>query len=201
MKKSLIALIAFTAWFAVVFQYFILLQNGKGSSLEITIRFFSFFTILTNLLVAITFTLLLLGNKGFFARITTLTAVSVYILVVGLVYNTILRFTWAPQGWQKLVDELLHTAVPLLVQVYWLVYVTKGTLHWKKTFWWLLYPACYCIYILIRGSMVHEYPYPFIDVNVLGAGKVALNCIILCVVFFGLFLLYVGLDKWLSKNK
>lgn len=68
----------------------------NASVVETIIRFFSFFTILTNLLVALCFTFLLTKSssalRSFFYRKSTLTAVTVYILIVGLVYNLILRF-------------------------------------------------------------------------------------------------------------
>lgn len=199
--KALALFIALTAWFAVIMQYVLVIRAGNGTFLEINIRFFSFFTILTNTLVAITFTLLLVGKQNFLTRIPGLTATGMYILVVGLVYNIILRFAWAPQGLQKLIDELLHSVVPLLVQFYWFVFVGKGTLNWKNSFAWLIYPAVYCVWIMVRGSFIHEYPYPFVDVNALGAGKVTLNCFCLCGVFFGLSLLYIGIDKWRGKRK
>jgi hypothetical protein len=201
MKKILTVLIALIAWFAVILQYLLILQNGKGTWLEITIRFFSFFTILTNLLVAICFTAILSGRGRFFTRPGTITAITVYILVVGAVYNIILRFEWQPRGWQMLVDELLHTIVPLVVQVYWFLFVPRGQTHWKQVFAWLIYPAVYCAFIMVRAAVVHEYPYPFIDVGALGTGKVILNCVVLCAVFFSLFLAYLGIDKFLARKK
>jgi len=46
-----------------------------------------------------------------------ITAITVYITIVGLVYNVILRFLWKPEGLQFIVDELLHTVIPLLLLV------------------------------------------------------------------------------------
>jgi hypothetical protein len=46
------------------------------------------------------------------------------------VYNIILRNLWQPQGSQKIADELLHVAVPLLYVLYWLIFAKKNPLQW-----------------------------------------------------------------------
>ena len=51
----------------------------------------------------------------------------------------------------------------------------------------------------MRGSFTNEYPYPFLDVNVLGASAVALNCVMLCGMFLVLSLLFAGLDKFMGR--
>ena len=37
---------------------------------------------------------------------------------------------------------------------------------------WLAYPGVYLVYVLARGAVSGEYPYPFMDVKVLGYGGV-----------------------------
>jgi len=200
-----LALIAFCGWFALISQLYIILQNGKGTIIEIIIRYFSFFTILTNLVVALCTTILLVKPKAtwgrFFSKPSTLTAITVYITIVGLVYNAILRFLWQPQGLQFITDELLHTIIPVLFIFLWLVYVPKSGLKYKNTFAWLLYPFVYIIYIIIRGEITGEYPYPFIDVTQLGYSKMLANCGGLVIAFLGLSLLLVAVGKFAEKNK
>ena len=41
-------------------------------------------------------------------------------------------------------------------------------LRWKDAVAWLAYPGVYLVYILARGAVSGLYPYPFVDVNVLG---------------------------------
>jgi hypothetical protein len=59
MKNKLTLFFATIAWFAVLAQYYLMIENRVASFSETTIRFFSFFTILSNTLVAIYFTVLL----------------------------------------------------------------------------------------------------------------------------------------------
>lgn len=47
-----------------------------------------------------------------------LTAITAFILIVGLVYQIALRGVWQPTGLQRIVDELLHTIIPLYVCIY-----------------------------------------------------------------------------------
>lgn len=69
-----------------------------------------------------------------------LTAILVYIMTVGLTYNTVLRSLWKPQGLQLLADNLLHSIIPFLYLVFWIFFVKKQSLQWKDVFSWLVYP-------------------------------------------------------------
>jgi hypothetical protein len=200
-----LAILAALGWFALFSQLYIILQNGTGTVAEIIIRYFSFFTILTNLIVALCATVLLLKPKSkrgdFFSKPSTLTAITVYITIVGVVYNAILRFLWQPQGLQFITDELLHTIIPLLFIFLWLLYVPKQKLKYKNAFPWLLYPFVYIVYIIIRGEITGEYPYPFIDVGQLGYSKMLINCGGLVVAFLGLSLFLIAIGKFAGRNK
>ena len=196
-------IIVILGWFALIAQFYLIILNRTVSVVETVIRYFSFFTILTNLLVALCFTFLMLNPKSkpgiFFSRITSLTAITVYILVVGMVYNLILRFLWAPKGLQLIVDELLHTVIPLLCVIFWWIYVRSKALKWKDAYPWLIYPLVYIFIILIRGAASGYYPYPFIDVNTIGYTKVFVNSGILAVCFLGISLLFIAIGR-ISKK-
>lgn len=164
---------------------------------EVTIRFFSFFTILTNILTALFFTTQALGIKQYKAG--TLTAITVYITIVGLVYQVMLRHLWAPTGMQRVVDELLHSVIPVLTILYWYLYEDRHNVSNKQIPAWLLYPFVYCIYILIRGYFSGFYPYPFIDVSALGFSSVLLNALLLFFFFGFVSILFVFAGKRLKS--
>nr|WP_068892651.1 Pr6Pr family membrane protein [Pedobacter panaciterrae] len=193
---------AIGSWFALIAQFYLTTQINIVPIDESVIRYFSYFTVLTNILVALCFTSLLLKRKenGFFTKPATLTATAVYITVVALIYNLILRFTWEPKGLQLIVDELLHAIVPLLFVVYWFLFVPKATLKWKHTFSWLIYPFIYLMFILFRGSVSGFYPYPFVDVLKYGYGTVFVNCFYVMVVFLVLSFLSVWIGGRLKKE-
>jgi hypothetical protein len=204
MKKIITYSLALLAWFAVIAQYWLMMENRIASYGETIIRFFSFFTILTNTLVAIHFTAISLSNNsksnGFFNRPGTLTAVTIYITVVGLVYQVVLRHIWQPTGLQRIVDELLHTIIPLCTIIFWYVYEEKSMIKWSSLPYWLIYPFVYLVYILLRGSTSDFYPYPFINVTELGYQKVFINAAVMVAVFVGVSALFLGVGKRI-KNK
>lgn len=198
MKKHLSLIFASIAWFAVIAQYYLMIENRVTPIIETSIRFFSFFTILTNSLVAIYFTLSILKKK-IIDKPGTLTAVTVYITIVGIVYQIILRPIWKPTGLQMIVNELLHSVIPLLVILFWYLYEEKKSLTYKQLPMWLIYPFVYLLYILVRGSISNFYPYPFVDVANLGFAKVLSNSAILMLVFISIAALFITLGKIFKK--
>src|SRR5881398_3651902 len=131
MRKSLALLFAVIVWFALIVQFILMRQNSTASVLETIVRFFSFFTILTNAIVAIYFTGQVL-NVGRTHRPGILSAVTVYIFMVGIVYQVLLRHIWEPTGLQLIVDELLHTINPLGVMLYWYLYEVKSLVKYSQ---------------------------------------------------------------------
>ncbi|RPA67304.1 hypothetical protein EF405_15615 [Cyclobacteriaceae bacterium YHN15] len=188
MKKNVALIFAIIACFAVIVQFYLMLEGRTNPLGETVTRFFSYFTILTNTLVAFYFLSQAFKSEGdsLWYQPGTLTAITVYIIVVGLVYQIVLRPIWDPQGLARLVDELLHSVNPLLVLGFWWYYEEKSKLQWSQMPYWLLYPFFYLVCILLRGYFSGFYPYPFVNVNELGFQMVALNSLVLFCVFLSL---------------
>ena len=199
MRKALNILVAATGWFAIIAQFILMLENRTTTIPEMVVRFFSFFTILTNILVASYFTNQIITSKGktenLLNKTGTLTAITVYIIVVGLVYQIALRHLWKPTGLQMIVDELLHTIIPTLTIIYWFLYEQKAELKWKMIPKFLLYPLFYLAYILVRGKLSGFYPYPFINVTALGWSQTLINILVLFGVFLVLSSFFIGIGK------
>ena len=183
-QRFSLALIAGMAWFALILQFPLMINNTEASGLPtsmLAVNYFSYFTILSNILVAICCTACLLAPHSaagrFFSKATVQTAIAVYIFIVGLVYNLVLRQIWSPRGWQLVIDNILHVTVPLGFVLYWYFFTPRRQLQWKDLLPWLLFPAAYLTYSLLRGAQVDWYPYPFIHAGQLGYGKVALNAL------------------------
>lgn len=200
MKKNLSLIFACIVWFAVIMQFYLMMENRVSDTTETIIRFFSFFTILTNTLVAVYFSFQALesGNNPKINQAGNLTAITVYILVVGLVYQLILRQIWEPTGMQKLVDESLHSINPILVLIYWFVYEKKERLSWSMIPKLLIYPLVYLVYVLIRGAYSGFYPYPFVNVTELGYPQVSLNAFFVLLLFLGLSVVFVAIGRKLG---
>ena len=76
--KAIQSIGALAGWFAVVTQLYLIISNRTASIPETVMRFFSFYTILTNILVALCFTYSLFASEKdigrFFRRYATVTA-------------------------------------------------------------------------------------------------------------------------------
>lgn len=205
MRRNLSIIFALIGWFAVITQYILILNASITGFTDTTIRFFSFFTILTNSLVAIYFTQQVFlndyRNKLFLNFPGSLTAITVYIFVVGLVYQIILRPTHSPKGMDMVVNELLHSLMPLLVLLFWYLYEEKAMIKWKSLLSWLIYPFIYIVFILIRGAFSNYYPYPFINVLNIGLKAVLINSFLLMVLFMLISAVLVGIGKWIENNQ
>jgi len=192
------------AWTGIGIQLSDTIQTRQLSVLHSLIKFFSYFTILTNLLVAVYFSTILFAPSSslsrFFNKQSSSTAIAVYILVVGIVYNISLRQIWTFTGWSRVGNELLHTITPLYFLFYWLFKTGKEKLSFRIVVYWMLYPLSYLVYTLIRGTIVHSYPYPFVDVNILGYPSVILNCLIVAALFFILFTIFIAISNRLNAR-
>lgn len=194
-------------WFALILQFSISIpaQIKTGYSLSgAIIQILSFYTIQSNLMVGLSLWALLLKPSNalhkFFLRGYVLGGICLYIIVVGLVYNIVLRSLWAPEGLLKVADELLHTINPLLFVIYWLIFARQEKLKWIQSLNWLWFPFLYLVYTLIRGAITQFYPYPFIDVVKLGYGSICINSLVLLVVFLVLGLLLIFITRVLKRN-
>lgn len=172
-------ILALFTWFCIIQQFYI--------STDKFINIISYFTILSNSLIAISVSFSTFFPKTklgvFFSQLSAKTAVALYIFIVFVVYNTVLRGIWKPTGWQLFLDNMLHVAIPILYILYWLFFVKKAKLNWKNGLYWLLFPFAYLIYSLIRGAFFNWYPYPFLNVAKLGYNQVIVNIIIMLFVF------------------
>lgn len=187
----------------IALQFHYMMQIPGVSTIEAAVRFFSFFTILTNLLLVAGYVFPLLtpelAASGYFSGASVRGALAVYIVVVGAVYNLLLRQLYHPVGWAKVADILVHDVAPVLYVVFWFVFAAKAGLRWADAGKWLLYPLAYLAYTLARGALVHYYPYPFIDVAMLGYVRVLVNAAGFTVVFWGLGLIVVATGRALSS--
>lgn len=198
MKAILALVIAILGWFAVIAQYVLLVNNTEQAVDESTIQFFSYFTILTNILVSYYFTrkflILIEAIRGQILP-GALTAVTVYIFIVGLLYQVLLRHLWKPEGMQFLVDELLHSIIPILVVIYWALYENRHAVSYTHIFKFLPFPLIYCFLVLIRGQYSGFYPYPFIDGGKLTGMELMRNIGLLLLFFLAVSFIFVFIKK------
>lgn len=196
MARVFAGLIALIAWAGLGIQFGATL-SANGSIAETIWILLRFFTILTNLLVAIVMTAIAADKRisPFLQAGLTLA-----IGLVGVVYVTLLRGLLHLEGPALLADTLLHYAVPAATVLYWLAVAPKFGLRWHHPLLWSLYPLLYFGYAIVRGSIDGRYPYPFMDVAALGLGRTTMNAIGLALAFVIAGLGMVAISRLFRRN-
>lgn len=183
------AIIALIAWAGLAAQFSATSSAGYsvGETAWILLRYF---TILTNLLVAVTMGAIALGRTPSAAWIG---GVTLAILLVGIIDATLLAGMPQLTGAANLADVLLHKVTPLAVPAWWLAFAPKGRLDPRDPLLWALYPLTYFTYALVRGGIDGKYAYSFIDIAKHGWPPVLLTAVLIALGFvaagFGLLLL------------
>lgn len=168
---------------------------------ERLLHFVSYFTVLSNLLVAWTTWRAARDPEvdGRLWRVLRLDAV-VAITVTGVVHWFLLRPLVTLAGWGYVVDKLLHVVVPLLALVGWLVFGPRPRVTGRVVLLSLVFPVVWLVLTLTVGALSGWYPYPFVDVDEQGAGPVAVACLGVLVLILGLLLLGWFLDRRLPST-
>jgi hypothetical protein len=205
--KRFIAATALAGWVGLAIQQYLIFYSRWSSGASLLgglINFFSFFTVLTNTLAVVVLSYAVVNRDGrakrFFLAPAVSSAITVSILVVSLAYSLLLRHLWQPEGFQFIADELLHDVMPLLFLIYWWRCVPKGTLRLRHIGAWVIYPLVYFAYALLRGDLLGQYQYPFIDVGTLGYPQVFVNAGGILAGFVLIALVLVGLDKIIKPH-
>lgn len=173
-----------------------------GISVHVLDIYFSYFTVLSNILI--TFVFLYLSSmpqkkamKHPLIRILYGPAV-LYMMITGIVFWTILRHhhlqVTSSYQW---INLTMHGLMPIAAVVSWTLFAKGLQLRNTDALWWLVFPLLYVFYTLIRGPFAHWYPYPFLNPAVVGgyAGVAAWVIGILC----GTWIVGTGL-VWISKK-
>lgn len=190
------ALIALGAWvgLAVQLQASVELMGSVGAALWAMLRFF---TVTTNLIVAMLFTVVALGRR---VSAFALGGTTLAILLVGIVFALLLNGLIELSGGALLADLLLHRITPALAPLWWLAFAAKGGLRRRDPLLWAIYPLFYFAYALARAGLDGRYPYPFMDAGRIGWLQTGLNAVEVAAGFVLSGLLMVWLDRRLARD-
>jgi hypothetical protein len=150
------------------------------------VRFFSFFTILSNIIffaISVTLALRPNRNEGRWWRALRLDSV-VLMIVTGLVYVTLLHGLQELSGLREVTNAIFHFIAPAAALVGWLLFGPRPQVTWHTVRLAMIVPLAWVAYTLARGPIAEWYPYPFIDVIEHGYPRVLLNVGVVAVLFF-----------------
>ncbi len=166
------------------------------------IRFLSYFTVQSNLLVLLTGLWLAVEQSGRNRvwQVLRLNAL-VGITVTGIIYVTLLRPIVHLTGVPKLTDIVFHYVAPIGAVVGWLLCGPRRRISDAVLGWSLVWPALYVGYTLAHGAASHWYPYPFIDVTTIGYATALRNGAGIALLLLGLGLLFRWVDRVLGRRR
>ena len=173
---SVLAAIAWAGVAAQAVGLIAIAQRHGWTAGQLLNGFFAYFTNLTNVLVAVLLTQHAIVRRPPRSRLAVSIDASavVYIAIVGIVNAVMLRGVWTPHGWFLIGDVLCHIVLPIGYPIYWLAVISKSRLPWGDSLRWLVYPALFGVISVVRGMIIHWYPYPFFNKDKLGIAKVLL---------------------------
>jgi hypothetical protein len=175
---------------------------GAAGALGRIIDFFGYFTIWSNLIVAVIMTLLALNPRRDSPRLRILRIDTLMMIsITGLVYALIIAPYVTNRGWEHVSNALLHQITPLVTIA---VFIMAGPRRWftvKGVFAALIIPIIYVIYTLIRGAIIGAYPYDFFNVVKYGYGAVLINVVAIAALGLVISFIYMGIDRLLSRRR
>ena len=199
-KMTGLALLVLT-WFGIILQFCLSLKLSNPNRADIVsgvVTYFGFFTVTTNIFVALVLTLPAFSPSShvgrFFARPQLLACAATSIALVGLGYHFLLSEHWDPTGLQWLADRLRHYVIPAAFCIYCLFFRPATSLPWWSPFLWSAYPVLYFAYVLIRGEILGIYPYHFIDVTAIGYAIALRNALGLWIGFILAGWIFLGMS-------
>lgn len=170
------------------------------------VNFFSYFTVLSNVAVAVSTGMLALDPdrpRSLAFRVLRLDAL-VGIAVTGIVFHTALSDLQELTGWAWYADHLLHTVSPILCVAGWVLAGPRGLVDRAAVLWGVVPPVLWLAYTLVRGALVDDvngeayYPYPFLDVAGLGYPVVLVNAAVVAGLFLAVSFGALALDRRLG---
>lgn len=225
LSRALLTLNAAIAWLAVAISFALMavgyykndidpayptiVGNQLDGKDQVWERFFDwsgYFTILSNIVVAVVLTVLLRkpelftseDARGRWWRALRLDSV-VMIAITGIVYNLLLA-EGGKTGWDFVSDSLQHDINPLLTVAVWFVAGPRGLMRPSTIAYAMALPLGWAVYAIGRGSFIGAYPYSFLDVATQGITFVVMFVLMILTFAVLLSLLLLGSDRLLARR-
>lgn len=191
-------LIALIACLGPALQYGLMVYDETLVSAAVkSVEFFSYFTILSNILAAVALTAPLVAPSSRLAAWSEESgpraAIATYLAITAVVYHTMLAWQWDPQGLRKVSDTVLHTITPIAFLLDVALRGGRGPARWIVAAKAMAFPALFGVWTLVHGALTTWYPYPFMNVAKRGYPKVLLTMVEMSVAFALVALIFIAL--------
>jgi hypothetical protein len=164
------------------------------------LRFFSYFTVQSNLLVLAAAVTLVLDPErdGSVWRVLRLDSL-LGILVTGVIFAAVLAPIVHPTGLAYWINLAFHYFSPIWALLGWLLFGPRPRIATATMLGALVWPLAWVGYTFGHGAISHWYPYPFLDARLHGYGVALRNTglvIVAGVILLCLFRLLDRLPAW-----
>lgn len=206
---------------SIIFKGLFLISCAFGLSLTVDSApsfaiFISYYTTQSNILVLVVMSVMFFreffyqGEKTRFLSVLKSLA-TVSILVTFLIYHFVLAPNIDPgmtNVSSGLGNIMVHYVTPLWFFIDYLIFDTKGSTRLADPFIYISFLIYYFVFSNLRalngelyeyGSIVSQFPYPFLDYAVFGIYGVSAAILIISVIVLILGFIFVGLDTVMKK--
>ena len=161
----------------------------------------SYFTIWSNIVVAVSTTLLALNPTADspVRRALRLSGLMM-ITITAIVYAVLLAPTTVVSGWSHLTNPLTHIVVPAVTVAVWLIWGPRGWISWRTLPASLAVPVAWVGYMLIRGLIGGTYPYGFVNVGEHGYVQVFITIAVIFVFGLAIGAVFAAVD-WVLRRR
>ena len=159
---------------------------------ERIVRFFTYFTIESNILVFLAAATLATGAAHGVRFVLLHLDALLGITVTGIIFATILAPDGADVGTASV---LLHYISPPLTVLAWLFLGPWAARSRSLIGPALVWPIGYLVWVLIWGAITDWYPYKFVDVGEHGYGGVLVNALLVLILGIVLLLVFIAVNR------
>lgn len=193
-------LIAAVACLGPALQYGLMIHDESWASGAIkSVEFFSYFTIISNILAAAALTAPLVAPASGLARwadaASTRIAIAVYLAITAVIYHTLLAHLWDLPPWRQVSSHIQHSITPALFLIDWMLRGGQGPAGWYAAVRAVRIPAVYGGWTLIHGALSGFYPYPFLNVAKRGYPSVLVTMAVMFIGFLVVALAFTALHR------
>ncbi len=165
---------------------------------------FKSFTMQTNLIVTIWFTLAILWHNKpqYLDKISGSLkgAFTLYITITFIFFAILLSPIYRSTGFAAFSNLIFHYITPIAFIIDWILTETKIRYQWSQLLYWIIYPIGYIVFAFLHGTFTGSYLYYFLDISELGILGYTLFISILIVSGLALGSLYLVINRKRTKN-
>lgn len=177
------------------------IDDGRGWPLGI-LYYLGFLTILSNAALVLVYAGALFSHRWLemFRHPRARASAAAIIALVMIFYYFLLAPINPAKGLTLFNDHIFHYVLPVTYLVWWTIGTPHGTLAYRDIPILVAPALAYAAYVLVRGPILDQYPYPMIDVTAHGYPQVLLFMVYVAIGLSILAALVILADRLLARR-